>query len=100
MGKIRRKQGLGSRLKAKIRHAEAHIRRTTARIVSTNSHRDRQKSESINILTPGQVLYELTNKLSRYKINELLEHSDMFDKGEVIADGRSQGSQQTVIANE
>lgn len=82
------------------RSRQARIRRTTARIVSTHSHRDRQKSESINILTPGQVLYELTNKLSRYKITELLEHIDMFDKGEVIADSRSQGSQQSVILHE
>jgi len=82
------------------RSREARIKRTTARIVSTNAHRDKEKDESVNNLTPGQVLYELTNKLGRYKINELLEHNDMFDKGEIISDSRGQGSQQTVIANE
>ena len=78
----------------------ARIRRTTARIVSTNSHRDRQKSESVNTLNPGQVLYELTNKLPKYRLDDLLPHSDMFEKGEVIADSRGQGSQQSVILHE
>lgn len=78
------------------RSREAHIRRTTARIVSNNSHRDRRKSESINTLTPGQVLYELANKLIRYRITDLKEHCDMFLKGEVIADSRGNGSQQSV----
>ncbi len=80
------------------RKRSAHIRRATARIVSTNSHRDRRKSESVNTLTQGQVLNELINKLSRYRISELYAHSDMFSKGEVIADSRGHGSQQSARA--
>lgn len=78
------------------RSREARIRRATARIVSKNSHRDRRKSESVNTLTPGQVLHELINNLTKYRITELLEHSEMFDRGEVIADSRGTGSQQKV----
>ena len=79
------------------RSRTARIRRTIARIVSTNSHRDRQKSESVNTLNPGEVLYELTNKLPKHRLIDLLPHSDMFEKGEVIADSRGQGSQQVTV---
>jgi len=78
------------------RSREARIRRTTARIVSQNAHRDRRKSESVNVLTSGQVLKELIDKLPKHRITDLLEHSDMFDRGEVISDSRGEGSQQKI----
>ena len=81
------------------RSREARIRRTTARIVSTYSHRDLIISESVNILTPGQVLGTLIDKLPKYRVNDLLKHSDMFEKGEVISDSRGEGSQQKVTLN-
>lgn len=76
------------------RSREAHIRRTTARIVSQNAYRDRSKSESINVLTQGQVLKKLIDKLPKHRINDLLEYRDMFDRGEIISDSRGEGSQQ------
>lgn len=76
------------------RSKDARIRRTTARIVSQNSHRDMIKSESINVISQGQVLKELIEKLPDYKTSLLLSASKMFDRGEVISDSRGQGSQQ------
>jgi len=78
------------------RSREARIRRTTARIVSQNSHRDMIKSESINVISHGQVLKELIEKLPDYKTSWLLPVSKMFDRGEIISDSRGQGSQQNV----
>lgn len=78
------------------RSREAHIRRTAARIVSTNAHRDRDKMESVNILTPGLVLKALIDKLPKQRVSDLLKHKDMFTKGEIIADARGEGSQQGV----
>lgn len=92
-----RKQGKGSRLKAENRHAEARIKRATARIVSTNSHRDREKSESVNTLTSGQVLHDLIDKLPTYRTSTLLPATELFEKGEVISDARGEGSQQGTI---
>ncbi|NVM57609.1 MAG: hypothetical protein HWN51_05765 [Desulfobacterales bacterium] len=79
------------------RSREARIRRTAARIVSTNSHRDREKSESINIVSNGVILKSLIEKLPRYKIAWLIPASKMFERGEVIADSRGQGSQQNRV---
>jgi len=52
------------------------------------------KSESINVISQGQVLKELIEKLPDYRTSWLLSASKMFDRGEVISDSRGEGSQQ------
>ena len=76
------------------RSREARIKRATARIVSTHSHRDREKSESVNVLTSGQVLIELIGKLPQYRTALLLPAAELFEKGEIISDAYGRGSQQ------
>jgi len=78
------------------RSREARIKRATARIVSTHSHRDREKSESVNNLTQGQVLAELIGKLPRYRTSLLLPAAGLFEKGEIISNSRGTGSQQMI----
>lgn len=72
----------------------AYVRRVVARIVSKGSHRDRRLSESVNVLGPGLILRGLTEELPKFGVGELVPHVDMFAVGEVIADGRGEGSQQ------
>ena len=65
-------------------------------MVSTKSLRDYRKSENVNILSEGEVLYYLANKFTRTRIGELVKFSGMFKKGEIISDSRGEGSQQKV----
>ena len=70
-----------------------------ARIVSKASHRDYEKSESVNLLTEGQVLSCLIDtEIPGARIEELIPASEMFTRGEIISDSRGGGSQQQVTA--
>ena len=95
MGKRRRSFEAYVR-REKESNKKAQIKRTTARIVSTNSHRDREKSESVNVLTPGQVLIDLIATLPTYPTSMLLPAAWLFEKGEIISDAYGRGSQQGV----
>jgi len=79
------------------RSRTAHLQRVVARIVSKAAHRDYRKSESVNLLTEGQVLSCLLDaEIPGASIGELIPASEMFGRGEVISDSRGQGSQQQV----
>ena len=71
-----------------------HIKRTAAKIVRINSERDRRKAESINLLTPEQIIHQLIDELPEYKTSDLIRYGDHFVDGEVISDSRGQGTQQ------
>lgn len=66
----------------------ARQRKYVSRLVSKAAHRDYRKSESINVLTPTDIYDALTEKFDL----PLFTVIRSYDRGEVISDGRGEGS--------
>lgn len=75
------------------RSDEAHQRRWARRFVRLNGFQDRRLNESINTLTRGDIRVALTTGFEA--ICESV--TTMFDEGEVLSDGRVEGTLQKVI---
>ena len=69
-------------------------RREAARIVSQHALRDLQIKETINLLTPPELAYALTNALGTYDP----EVAASFERGEVLSDMYCRGSLQRLGA--
>ena len=69
-------------------------RREAARIVSQHALRDLQIKETINLLTPPELAYELTNALGTYDA----QVAQSFERGEVLSDMYRRGSLQRLGA--
>jgi len=74
------------------RSIHAQQRRYVNRLVSINAHRDRQRAESVNQLTPRQILHAVAERFGFADLN--LTH--LFTRGEVLSDDRGRGSLQQV----
>lgn len=62
--------------------------------MSEGSHRDYALSESVNVLSGGQVLLTLEDSGVRGSVADLVWAAGLFVRGEVLADSRGEGSQQ------
>jgi len=76
------------------RSDRATQRREAARIVSQHALRDLQLKETINLLTPPEIAYELTNALGTYDP----QVTASFEKGEVLSDMYCRGTLQRLGA--
>jgi hypothetical protein len=65
-------------------------RREAARIVSQHALRDLQVKETINLLTPPELAYALSNVLGTYDP----EVAASFERGEVLSNAYAEGSLQ------
>lgn len=80
MGRSRR--GKRSRVKEQQRYVK--------KMVNKQSWRDRRSAETINVLTSGDILWQLTNI---FEVAEI-PVADNFSQGEVLIDSRGEGSLQ------
>jgi len=84
----------------KSRAAKARIsdratqRREAARIASQHAVRDLELKESINVLTPGEIAYHLTNRLGAYDASI----AGRFEVGEVLSNMQRTGTLQQLGA--
>ena len=79
--------------RSRRRSEEAHQRRWARRFVRLNGFQDRRLNESINTLTRGDIRTALTGGFEA--VCESV--TTMFDEGEVLSDGRSEGTLQKVM---
>lgn len=83
-----------SRSSKEKRSDRATQRREAARIVSQHALRDLQVKETINLLTPPEIAYHLTNTLGTYDP----QVAQSFERGEVLSDMYRRGSLQQLGA--
>ena len=74
------------------RSERAKQRRYVNRLVSVNAHRDRTRAEAVNTLSPREILRAVSDRFGFADLS--LTH--LFTRGEVLSDGRGQGSLQQV----
>ena len=72
---------------------EAQVR-AAAHIVSKESHRDRERAESVNLLEPRQVLAALREQFESVFVGAVQN----WERGEVISDSLGRGTQQRVTS--
>ena len=72
------------------RSKEARQRRYVNTLVRKSSHEDLDKKEAVNILDQRQIREQLEQKFGYAHIGV----SQAFEKGEILSDGRGEGSLQ------
>lgn len=72
------------------RSKEARQRRFVNQLVRKNSHEDLRKKEAINVLDQREIRIALNTKFGYAHVGV----SQIFEKGEVLSDGRGEGSLQ------
>ena len=72
------------------RSKEARQRRYVNTLVRKNSHEDLDKKEAVNVLDQRQVREALNTKFGYAHVGI----SQLFEKGEILSDGRGEGSLQ------
>ena len=72
------------------RSKEAHQRRYVNQLVRKTCHEDLDKKEAVNVLDQTQIRVALNTKFGYAHVGM----SQLFEKGEILSDGRGQGSLQ------
>lgn len=72
------------------RSEESEQRRFIKRLVMQSAFQDRQRSETVNLLTPSQIAASAVSAFD-YVLPELTSN---FMRGEVLSDGRGNGTLQ------
>ena len=72
------------------RSKEAHQRRYVNQLVRKTCHEDLDKKEAVNVLDQQEVRTSLEQKFGYAHVGI----SQLFEKGEILSDGRGEGSLQ------
>ena len=80
----------GKRRPIAQKHREARQRRYVNTLVRKTCHEDLDKKEAVNVLDQRQIRVALNTKFGYAHVGI----SQLFEKGEVLSDGRGEGSLQ------